>query len=832
MASKKTDTIIIPIQIDENGLNRVNENINETVQVTKSLKAQLREMTIELQGLEPGTQRFYELTAAAGQLKDQISDTNAVIKATAGSATENLAKGLGNVASVGIAGFQGMASAAALFGGESEAVQQSLLKLQALAGLSDAINSLGALGDTMTDIKASFMAAATQLGFFTVAKETDIVVTGVQTVATEGATVATKVLGTAMKALPIFAIIGGITAIVSLFSSYSERTAEIEQLEKKRVAATKAANEEQKKSIDFVTKESSEFVGLIYQIKSSNENSKERSNLIKQVNKEYGTTLKNLADETAFQAMLNASVTDYISLQFNKLKLSKNQQFFDEQLGARLDAETKLGKVQKEAIELAKSEGITIGEVYRNREDLREGQEKYTNAVEKANKNLESLGLRKEQLTKIDNDLTNGQTKYVVQQDKSNNSTKKTVEINDELIVKLRELTEEQYNRNNSEEDRLKRAKENADTEIQILYNKTAKTVEDTKNRDAALRLIDEKYIFDKAQMEIEQTNNYLNELKNLRTDANLSEKDELLNKYNEDKIALEKQLKDKVYTQEQYNILLAQIDANYLTNKESIEKKYADRESIAKFELNATTLEGKKLFLDAQMAIELENKELTESEKALIEEKYRKQKADLDEQERQANLKAAQDGLNIAAQGLNAFQGLSDAVFSNKKSKLEKGSKEEEALARKQFKINKTMQIGGAIIDSAKAVMASLASSPIAIGPVPNPAGIASLAFVATASMANIAKIASTQFGSSNSSSNQTSPNVPSAPTMTDTTSTSGPATPSFNLFGSGGQQNNVGPNGPNGSNQNITVTAVVSETDVTNVQNKVKGIKTSSEL
>ena len=73
MATKKTDTIIIPIEIDENGLNRLNDNINETVQVTKSLKSQLKEMTLELQNIEPGTARFYELTAAAGQLKDQIN---------------------------------------------------------------------------------------------------------------------------------------------------------------------------------------------------------------------------------------------------------------------------------------------------------------------------------------------------------------------------------------------------------------------------------------------------------------------------------------------------------------------------------------------------------------------------------------------------------------------------------------------------------------------------------------------------------------------------------------------------------------------------------------
>ena len=50
--------------------------------------------------------------------------------------------------------------------------------------------------------------------------------------------------------------------------------------------------------------------------------------------------------------------------------------------------------------------------------------------------------------------------------------------------------------------------------------------------------------------------------------------------------------------------------------------------------------------------------------------------------------------------------------------------------------------------MDGYKAVTASLSQSPVAIGPVPNPAGIASLAFAITTSLANIAKIASTQYG------------------------------------------------------------------------------------
>ena len=98
---------------------------------------------------------------------------------------------------------------------------------------------------------------------------------------------------------------------------------------------------------------------------------------------------------------------------------------------------------------------------------------------------------------------------------------------------------------------------------------------------------------------------------------------------------------------------------------------------------------------------------------------------------------------MNYAKQGADAVQQLGDLVFANKMSKLEKGSKEEEALARKQFKFNKALQLGGAIIDAGKAITASLAAAPIALVGVPNPAGIASLAFAATASATNIAKIA-----------------------------------------------------------------------------------------
>ena len=84
------------------------------------------------------------------------------------------------------------------------------------------------------------------------------------------------------------------------------------------------------------------------------------------------------------------------------------------------------------------------------------------------------------------------------------------------------------------------------------------------------------------------------------------------------------------------------------------------------------------------------------------------------------------------------------------------------EVLAKKQFEFNKKMQLAGAIIDLARGINSSLAAAPVAIGPAPNPAGIASLAFVTATGIANIAKIAATKYQSSTSpSGTQPSPNL-----------------------------------------------------------------------
>jgi hypothetical protein len=215
--------------------------------------------------------------------------------------------------------------------------------------------------------------------------------------------------------------------------------------------------------------------------------------------------------------------------------------------------------------------------------------------------------------------------------------------------------------------------------------------------------------------------------------------------------------------------------------------------------------------------------KDLNKIEKDAGEERV-KTKEEEEKKKRDAQLKTANDALDIAEDGVKSIQALGDIAFANKMKNVVKGGKAEEDLAKKQFKFNKSMQLAGAVVDAGKAVTASLAAAPLAIGVVPNPVGIANLVATAAMSAANIAKIAATQFTSTSAPVSPSTPTGASAPESSVSAFTPG------NLFGQNNDLNNVG--GGQDTNTNITVTAVVSETEITATQNNILKIQKSAQL
>lgn len=402
-------------------------NVGNYEGATMSLRTELRKLTQELANMDSADPRFAAMSQRAGELRDRMQDAQGVIQATAGTAVENLAGSMVKAGQVGVAAFQGVQSAMVLMGVENEQLMKAMVQLQALAGLADALQVLGGLGDSLTQIKAGFIAAAQKLGILVAVKEVDVVATEAQTaatvgyeVATEGAELATTGLGTSMKALPIIAIVAGIASLVAIVYSYVSSSNEAAASAKKRAEAEKKANEETKKASEYVAKESSEFVGLVMQLKSTNANSKERSKLISEINSQYGTTLKNLKDETAFQAQLNQAVADYIEYSKAKFRMQQYEEAIQRNLAlqqkATIEYNKELKNLNKEilspaaqkAYNKALKEGVIetafLSQQYRDRNiqetleykrlvQLKKSHDDYNKTIADANDRLETYGL-------------------------------------------------------------------------------------------------------------------------------------------------------------------------------------------------------------------------------------------------------------------------------------------------------------------------------------------------------------------------------------------------------------------------------------------------------
>jgi hypothetical protein len=651
----------------------------------KSLRQELRETTIALQqATDPAL--IERLQQKAGELKDTMADVNATIEATAGSATENLAKGLGKATSVGIAGFQGLISAQALFGDESKAVTETLVKLQALAGLSDALNSLGALGDTMTEIKASFIAAASKLGLLTTAKEVDIVVTEGQIVATEGATVATNVLGKTMNALPIIAIIAGLTAVVGAIAYFASQTEEaaISTEEFNEVAKTtgKALGEAQQKISNVGISFDAAKKGIISNkqaLKDYNDNLgsvlgnaktlEEAENLYE---KRSGAYVKATMLRSQAQALSALAGQKYAET-FEKLQNTELTAYESSQVAFTLAAKGR-----------AAAEGQVRGYIAIKRKEAIEDLKKDTKEINNQVAFLTEQALAVEQKAGITSSQIEKQNSEVKKE-----STKKTAQ----ELKEIQEKANAEYIRLQDERFKLENDLTLSETEKKklALQQQYEKDIAIAGDDEGLIKLATKKLQTDLTQIDVDAEKSRLEKLKLIQdkatADAIAKEDSEFLRLQ---ELTLEKADYEKLVLQQKY-------DAEY------------------------TAAEG-----NAELQIALKKK--LEADLNAIDKESATKKIATEQEVQNAKLQMASD----------AFGALADLITAT--------AGKDEKSQKKAFQINKAASIGQAIISTYLAANSALASP--ANNLFPGQAQIAAGVAI-VGGMANVAKISRTQFGS-----------------------------------------------------------------------------------
>lgn len=110
----------------------------------KAIQGELANML--LQGVDPASEKFQQLAARAGSIKDAMGDAKAVVGQFAND-TRGLTAAL-DVAGTGIGIFQTVAGSLAMFGVESEEAQKTLTKL---AGAMSVLNGITQLQNTFMD---------------------------------------------------------------------------------------------------------------------------------------------------------------------------------------------------------------------------------------------------------------------------------------------------------------------------------------------------------------------------------------------------------------------------------------------------------------------------------------------------------------------------------------------------------------------------------------------------------------------------------------------------------------------------------------------------------
>jgi hypothetical protein len=224
-----------------------------------------------------------------------------------------------------------------------------------------------------------------------------------------------------------------------------------------------------------VAEESSEYVGLIYALKQTNENSKERTELINKINEQYGTTLSNMDNEIEFQIQLNESLADYIKYQrlryLEELNRENNKRLLKEELKLTKELEVENAKNYKRAL---KQKFLTA-------EDKQRLTEQFDLEKQLLSVNANGLTVQDAKLLRIKE--IRGEMEATAIQEMNLNATinksnfsRKTTKTTKKQLQEIKDYTRD------IEDERIKAMLDSLGKEQMLIYIRETRRIEDLKN--------------------------------------------------------------------------------------------------------------------------------------------------------------------------------------------------------------------------------------------------------------------------------------------------------------------------------------------------------------
>lgn len=659
----------------------VKSNLDESTQSVKSLKAQLKELKAQLALLDEGSDEFKTLVRQAGELEDRIGDVNQQVKNFA-SDTRNLDVAMQGLSAASGA-FEAFEGTMALVGVESEDLQKTMVKLQAVMAVT---NGIQAVANALNKDSALTQA--------------------LNTAATKGATVAqtlyTAVVGASTGALKAFKIALATTGIGLLVVAVGYAVQAMGLFEDKTKDEEKA-----QKLLERQTKQ------LEKTIESYNDATAQVTQTIDNATRsELALARQRGASQLELTKITKRGVQDRLDAQSRETEGLKQEYLKQSKIGTTENYE-KARKAYLDSAQKTTDLRLQIQEI--DADIAEEQRQSFQQTVSTATTTTQEI------VSLIDQ-INTERIKQIEDEQK-----RRQAEIVEAARIRKKEIKETVANAN-EKATLLKLVEDNMLVDIAKLNDEFfQKELDKEKEQAEKLAALKQQIQFNT----IKQQNDFLDELEKIteeNTNRTLSDQEKETRAVNDKYFRLEQLAKG---------------------NKE------AEREiEIAKLnELNDINLKYQD--------IDYQNKKAAaEKEKALLL-KNARERTDL-------ALKYAKTFVDVYA----SLNNLMSANDNERLKKMEKGSKEEEALKKKMFKRDKALRIVQTIMDTASNVVQSVRNG----GGIPTgiPFGIAAAAMGSL----QIAAISKAKFDSGNQQ----------APSAGGGAGTAAPMTANFSTIGSSG--------------------------------------------
>jgi tape measure domain-containing protein len=224
-------------------------------------------------------------------------------------------------------------------------------------------------------------------------------------IATRLVTASTRAFSAVLKANPIGLLVSGLVLATSLLIDFGDATEDATDAETERFNLAKSREQQKLKENDLIDEERAKLDLLINQIRKSNNGSAERNKLIKQLNDQYGTTLKNLTDEKKFQEAVNKETAIAIALIEQKAK----SRAIEEQLVELYKKESELVKITASQRKVINDETSKVRE--RQKRELQDINPAIANQIANQNILIKTQGKVNEGLSKEAGELKNVKTR-------------------------------------------------------------------------------------------------------------------------------------------------------------------------------------------------------------------------------------------------------------------------------------------------------------------------------------------------------------------------------------------------------------------------------------